>query len=88
MSIEGGSWKCSATKFETSSLDEWNTHALEDCDKHLEFGETRCIVCGTVVLYEGLPFHKLAPDGSKGISLKCESCEEKTMGKVKRSVKK
>lgn len=85
MSIEGGAWVCTATGYTTGVLDEWNTHCIEECDKHLEYGETRCTSCGVKVFYEGLPFHKLDIAGSKNISLKCEACESKTMGKVKRS---
>lgn len=82
--LEGVAFHCYVHDYETLSVEEWNNHCYGN-DEHTEQGTTACTVCGVAVEFEGLPFHKLKPDGSKGISLKCDSCETKTMGKVKRS---
>jgi len=81
--LEGGSFRCDESHFETGSIDEWNKHC-EQHDVHTESGSTACIVCKTPIEYSDLPFHKLDSTGSKNIMLKCEECEAKTTGKVKR----
>lgn len=83
--VEGGAFHCYIHDFETPSIEEWNNHCFGD-DQHTEQGTTVCISCGVVIEFTDLPFHKLGPDGSKGIALKCEACDTKTTGKVKRSV--
>lgn len=85
--IEGAPWTCDKHDFKTSVLEEWNDHCYGN-PEHLEFGSTPCTSCKTIVEFEGLPFAKLGPDGTKNISLKCEDCESKEMGSVKRSIKK
>lgn len=82
--IEGGNFRCDDKHFETGSIDEWNKHCTEDCDLHTEGGSTACIICKTPLEYSELPFHPLDANGSKNIMLKCEACEERTTGKVKR----
>lgn len=84
--IEGGEFICYIHDFKTPSIDEWNNHCFGN-PEHTEQGGTACIICGADVIFTDLPFHKLGPDGSKNISLKCEECEAKTAGKVKRSKK-
>ena len=89
--IEGGNFLCYKDGFTTESIDEWNKHCSkeEGSSTHItEEGSTTCVLCHTEIEFKELPFHPLKPDGSKGIALKCESCEQKTVGKVKRSTKK
>lgn len=83
--IEGGPFRCDIENFETRNIEEWNDHCLNH-DVHTETGSTLCTVCGTIVEFESLPFHKLDAGGSKNIQLKCEDCETKTTGNVKRKV--
>ena len=75
--------------FKTASIDEWNAHCSkpgDDGSTHIkEEGSTGCRICGVAVEFSDLPFHPLKRDGTKGISLLCESCEQKSVGKVKRS---
>jgi hypothetical protein len=80
--IEGGSFKCDTSNFETSSIDEWNEHCLSH-NIHTESGSTACIVCRTPIEFTDLPFHPLDARGSKNIALKCPECDEKTRGSVK-----
>lgn len=83
--VEGGAFKCSGQDFETESVAEWNKHCQEHT-VHTESGETRCITCGDKVFFEGLPFHPIdEKTGSKNIALRCEDCDNKTMGSVKRT---
>lgn len=83
--VEGTAFHCNIHDYETSSIDDWNEHCFGN-PEHTEQGTTKCISCGVILDFTDLPFHKLAPDGSKNISLKCEDCESKSMGQVKRSV--
>ena len=86
--IEGGAtFRCGIHGFETQNIDEWNDHCHNNPD-HTEEGFTQCISCGTDIQFSGLPFHKLGPDGSKNIQLRCEDCENKMMGNVRRVTKK
>lgn len=80
--IEGAAFHCYVHDFETQSIDEWNNHC--DNDQHTEQGKTECTSCGVLVEFTDLPFHKLQADGSKHVSLKCEECDAKTTGQVKR----
>ena len=41
--------------------------------------------CGVKIIFTDLPWHKLAADGSKNIQLRCEDCDSKMVGQVKRS---
>ena len=81
--IEGGNFICYRHDFETDTIDEWNAHC--DDGDHFEAGTTLCKDCGETVVFTDLPFKKLGPDGSKGLSLHCEDCESKLKGSVKRS---
>jgi len=81
--IEGGSFVCTVHDFTTTSITEWNDHCFGN-DAHTESGSTVCIRCGEKIEFENLPFHKLDATGSKNISLKCEECEEQSVGKVTR----
>lgn len=86
--IEGAAFHCFKDGFETTSIDEWNAHCSKsegDSTHITEEGSTACIICSTKIEFKDLPFHPLKVDGSKNIQLKCEPCETKTMGKVKRS---
>lgn len=85
--IEGPAFHCYTHGFETNNVAEWNDHCFGN-DEHTEQGTTACSSCGVVIEFTDLPFHKLGLDGSKNISLKCESCETKSTGKVKRTPKK
>lgn len=83
--VEGGAFKCSAHDIETESIAEWNEHC-KDNPAHTESGETLCVQCGTKILFEGLPYHPIDErTGSKNISLRCEDCDNKSMGQVKRT---
>lgn len=89
--VEGGDFICYKDNFRTSNIDEWNKHCSReegDSTHVTEEGTTHCTICAVAVEFKELPFHPLKADGSKGIALKCESCEQKTVGKVKRSSKK
>jgi len=84
--LEGGGFRCDAHEFRTNEIEEWNTHCYGN-PEHTESGSTACTDCGIKVEFTGLPYHKIDPiTGSKNISLKCEECESKTMGTVKRTV--
>lgn len=83
--IEGAAFNCSIHDFSTHSVQEWNDHCFGN-PEHTEMGSTICITCGRPIEFEGLPFHKLANDGSKNISLRCPDCDQKIMGSVKRGV--
>lgn len=83
----GGEFICSSHDFRTRSIDEWNNHCFGN-PEHYEIGSTVCIQCFEPIEFTNLPFHKLAPDGSKNIQLRCEECESKTVGNVKRTNKK
>lgn len=82
--VEGAPFHCYMHDFETKSVEEWNTHCFGN-PEHKESGETACTSCGTKIIYEDLPWHKIQANGSKNISLKCEDCETKQMGTVKRT---
>ena len=83
--VEGGAFKCSSHDFETESIKEWNEHC-KDNPSHTEMGETLCVSCGDKVYFTDLPYHPIDErTGSKNISLKCEECDNKSVGKVKRS---
>lgn len=81
--IEGPGFHCYLHDFDTNDVAEWNFHCTT-AEGHYEMGTTICITCGNQIEFTNLPFHPLLPDGSKGIALKCEDCETKTTGKVKR----
>ena len=81
--IEGGQFICYLHNFKTASVKDWNDHGLTK--GHTESGTTRCILCNDIVEFTDLPFHPIRQDGSKGISLKCEECDSKTVGSVKRT---
>lgn len=83
--IEGEGFRCDVHGIKTTSIDEWNTHCFGN-PEHTESGTTACTSCGVILVFEGLPFHKLKADGSKGIALKCEDCEAQSQGQVKRTV--
>ena len=84
--IEGGEFKCDLHDFRTASIEDWNDHCYGN-PEHTESGSTNCSSCKVVVIFEGLPYHRIDPiSGSKNISLKCEECESKTMGVVRRTV--
>jgi hypothetical protein len=80
--IEGGNFKCPPTGFETAEREEWNNHCLEDCDKHTMHGATTCQGCGDIIQFKGLPFQPFKADGTIGIALRCDECEEKSKGNV------
>lgn len=89
--VEGGEFHCHKDGFTTESVADWNEHCSreEGGSTHiLEYGTTACIICGTGIEFSDLPFHPIKPDGSKGVSLKCEECEVKSLGNVKRKTKK
>ena len=79
--LEGGGFQCYLHDFKTTSVDEWNAHCMESSE-HTEEGTTACTRCGTIIEFSNLPFHPIKEDGSKGISLKCPDCSEKTQGTV------
>lgn len=84
--IEGGGFRCDLHDFTTKDVEEWNEHCYGN-PEHTESGTTICVDCGTPLAFSGLPFHKINPvSGSKDISLKCEECEARTVGMVKRTV--
>lgn len=84
--VEGGSFKCGKHDFDSNSIEEFNAHCLKYPDDHYETGETGCMNCGKKVYFDRLPFHPIDPQtGSKNISLRCEDCEERVMGGVRRS---
>lgn len=83
--VEGGAFKCAAEEFETESIKEWNDHCKSHTI-HTESGETLCVSCGDKVYFEDLPYQPIDErTGSKNISLRCEECDNKAVGKVKRS---
>jgi Fe2+ or Zn2+ uptake regulation protein len=84
--VEGGEFICYIHDFKTASIDEWNSHCFGN-DEHTEQGSTACVICGEIIEFENLPFHKLSPSGSKNIQLKCDDCDVATRGKVKTSKK-
>jgi rubredoxin len=86
MSIEGGAFRCfihtdkKGNPFETSSIDDWNAHCEKATEPpHEEEADWTCEVCGDVY-HAKLPFHRLAPDGSKGIRFTCNDCGDKRKG--------
>lgn len=85
--IEGGAFRCYIHNFETESIDKWNKHCTTE-EGHTETGNTLCITCGQRIHFTDLPFHPLDVRGSKNIQLRCEECDQKTTGKVKRSTQK
>jgi DNA-directed RNA polymerase subunit RPC12/RpoP len=83
--VEGGAFKCSAHEFETESVAEWNEHCVDN-PAHTESGETACTRCGVKIYFTQLPYHPIDLNtGSKNISLRCDDCDSKMMGSVKRS---
>jgi hypothetical protein len=85
--VEGGEFICYKDGFRTANKDEWNEHCSQpegDSTHITEQGSTVCITCGIGIEFTDLPFHPYKADGSKGIALKCEECENKTIGNVKR----
>ena len=85
--IEGGDFICYKDGFRTSEVSEWNDHCSreEGGSTHIkEQGSTCCTNCGVRFEFTDLPFHTIKADGSKGIALKCEECDMKTTGQVKR----
>ena len=75
MSVEGGAFRCDVhldkegNSFTTKSLEDWNNHCTTAIEPpHEEEGNFTCNTCGDTY-HAKLPFHKLAPDGSKGIAL-------------------
>lgn len=85
--VEGGAFICTSCDppVTTESVGEWNKHCSGN-PRHYEFGETLCTSCGQKVIFDKLPFHPIdEKTGSKNISLRCEDCDEKMMGQVKRT---
>ena len=83
---EGGEFHCYIHDYKADTLDKWNDHCFGN-PEHTESGQTACIACGVIVEFSDLPYHKIDPTGSKNISLRCEACESKMTGKVKRGKK-
>lgn len=71
---EGGDWSCTRHKFRTDDVDAWNEHMTES--PHTDITDTICIECGIKFTAE-IPYQPILPDGSKGISLRCDECEAK-----------
>ncbi len=82
--LEGTPFHCSIHDVTANSIEEWNSHCYGN-PEHTDQGETACITCGVKIIFTDLPWHKLANDGSKNIQLRCEDCEQKMVGQVKRS---
>jgi predicted RNA-binding Zn-ribbon protein involved in translation (DUF1610 family) len=83
MSVEGGAFRCfihtdkAGNPFETSDIEDWNAHCTAAIDPpHEEEADYTCEQCGEVY-HAKLPFHKLGPDGSKGIHFTCNDCGDK-----------
>ena len=63
--------------FTTTNIDDWNAHCTTAIDPpHEEEADYTCEQCGDTY-HAKLPFHKLAPDGSKGIHFTCNDCSDK-----------
>lgn len=73
-SLEGGDFLCSRHNFRTDDIDSWNEHMGKEA--HTDIVDTHCIECDTAFTVE-MPFQPILPDGSKGISLRCDECEAK-----------
>lgn len=82
----GGEFKCRTHDFTTTDIEAWNDHCDGD-PIHNEHGETACVLCGEKLYFKDLPYHRIGPDGSKNIALKCDDCHEKSHGNVKISKK-
>ena len=83
MSVEGGAFRCDlhldkeGNSFTTRNIDDWNAHCSTAVKPpHEEEGDFRCNNCGDSY-HAKVPFHKLGPDGSKGIAFTCNECGEK-----------
>jgi rubredoxin len=94
MSIEGGAFRCDVhldqegKGFTTTNIDDWNAHCTTAQDPpHEEEADYTCETCGDTY-HAKLPFHKLGPDGSKGIHFTCNECgdKQKTVEMTKVSV--
>lgn len=84
--IEGSAFKCGSHDIETTNIAEWNKHCLAYPDFHYEVGVTACMNCGQEVYFDKLPYHPIDErTGSKNISIRCEDCEKRIMGNVKRT---
>lgn len=82
--VEGGEFQCYLHDYKTASVEDWNQHCSNE-EGHTEQGTAVCTHCGTAFEFKDLPYHPIDASGSKNILLKCEDCEQKTQGKVKRS---
>jgi len=75
----GGNYKC-YHGIDTDSLDEWNEHLLDPENGHTFSGTTKCIGCGVTMVFDGIPFYKLAPNGltveGTNIKMTCPTCQE------------
>jgi hypothetical protein len=83
--VEGsGEFTCRTHDFKTRDLQKFNEHCNDG--NHTDQGNTVCTVCGKRFEFKDLPYKPQDPlTGFKGIALKCENCESKTQGKLKRS---
>ena len=86
MSVEGGAFRCfihtdkDGNPFETTDIEDWNAHCPTAIDPpHEEEADYICEHCGDTY-HAKLPFHKLGPDGSKGIHFTCNDCNDKQKG--------
>jgi DNA-directed RNA polymerase subunit RPC12/RpoP len=78
MSVEGGDWHCYIHDYRTDNVQSWNKHWTDKkyAKEHVDITNTVCIECGTRFTAE-IPAQPILPDGSKGISLRCDECESK-----------
>ena len=72
---EGGNFKC-VHGIDTDSVDEWNEHCSDPENGHTESGISQCTSCGETIVFDEIPYHPIKADGSKGIALRCDECEE------------
>ena len=76
----GGNYAC-YHGINTDSLDEFNEHLLDPRNGHTYGGTSPCIHCGVTLVFDGIPFKTLTPDGiaPDGVSIQmvCPACAEK-----------
>jgi hypothetical protein len=72
--VIGDSLKC-IHGLDTFDINEWNEHCSDPANGHTESGQTKCLDCGEIIEFEGLPFQPITPTG-KNIQLRCNECSD------------
>lgn len=73
--VIGGNFTC-IHGIDTDNVNEWNEHCSDPANGHTEQGTTQCIDCKQGIAFEGIPYHKITPEGKK-IELRCPTCMQK-----------